>query len=698
MPCSPIADSDIITPPVPSGFGGLPTPQLPRFDLGNPLPVEDLLGLFDQLSIVLPSGTLKPNLSAQFSKDILDGILSLLEKFMPFLMMYSFFMPILNMILCIIEVLCAIANPFKLVRALKRLFRVCIPEFLALFPFFALILMIIALLLLILALILYLIQRIIEMIRQILANIKMLAEAVASVDNDSVIAITVKLGDLLCIFQNLFVLFGVIVLILQIIERLLNLSFQLPPCDEDSGSECCGPDVCPSFLRNNEEISSSTGTLQYFNNVIQTGGILGPAYIRTTGFQFYDPAAPQTLQFNNITHAYDLPPGFSQVFFPEGETYTPNTTPNMVPYLVDIRFFYDPAVFGRTDNKGARFIRVKDCIVLKAPVDGVSDYQNNLVAPFNGTLSIGGGTAFEDNGITIMKVNSTDDAAGKLETIIFLPDNASPTPIVTPNDGLKFENVTYTFKITHEILVGKSLITLGCVPSLALSKNAINLTIGQRFNDTSAAFSNIILPDVQAAQDCVINAVNQFRNSISVETAEQLQTTVVECLTNLQNQTNQTLEDVINAGFDPYKSTFILDPTIQFTTKPINIEVQLNEAGGNNIAANIPVSVAANLASNLAAIVTLGVVGDFTYDGSSKFIAQITSNGSGNGTAKVAYQGQLFSILTNPEDLDLTPSVSTRELSYTFVQSSAIAIGGEPGAVRRDEGDVSRDSSERDGG
>lgn len=702
MPCTPIDDSDIILPPVPPGFSGLPVPQLPGFDIPFPsLPIEDLLNLFDTLNMILPPGILRPNLSSNFSKDVLDAILSLLEKFMPFLMMYTFFMPILNMILCIIEVLCALTNPFKLVKALKRLFRVCIPEFLSLFPYFALILMILSLLLLILAIILYLIQRIIDLIRQIIANIQMLAEAVSSVDNDSVIAITIKLGDLLCIFQNLFVLLGVIILIFEIIDRLLNLDFRLPPCDDSDGSSdgCCTPDVCPSFIKNNKEIIASTGTLQYFNKVIQTGGVAGPVTLREETYQIYDAYSTTELQFNNITHAYDLTGETNNVFFPEGDTYTSGTTPNRVPYTIDVRFYYDPVIFGRSDDKGARYIKIKDCIVLRPPVDGTLDYQNNLVAPFNGTLLVSGGTAYEDDGITIMKVLSTDTVAGTLNTVIDLPDTVGVSPGLSSTDGLIFDQITYNFKINHMVLIEKSLITVGCHPDVAFDKNFINDTVTSRLGTSADALREITLPDVQSTQDCVINAINEFRQSVSVENAEKLQTTVLDCLNSLKEQTNQAIEGVVNAGFNPFKSDFETDPSIQFTTQPINVIVTLNESGGNNIANNLPVDVGQNLAANLSADITLGNINDFTYDGSSKFIAQITSPHAGNGTVKVSYNNQFISILENPTDTTQNPTVSTKELLYTFVQSPIVTVGtsGEAGAVRRDEGDIAREAGERNG-
>src|ERR1039457_1114059 len=397
MPCNPLQDSDFNTsPPSPfPGAGGF-APQLPNLNIPFPdLPLDDLTELFNLLEMILPPGSLKPTFEPDFLNNIYGGIFSLLEKFLPFLMLYKFFLPVLNLILCIIEILCAINNPIKLIRALERLFRVCIPDFLALFPFFALILMIISLILLLITLILYLIERLLQLIEIILANIITLERAISRSDNDGIIAIVKKIGDLLCLLQNLFIIMAVFALIIQVIKDLLSLLFKIPPCDSSDGSSdgCCTPDVCPAFIKDNTDIKSSTGNFLYFNSVGIDSGLILPlgfpamvSVIRQESWQFYDPNLVQNQQFINITNAFDLPPGFTKVFFPSGTSYDKTTSPSSTPYTIDFRVFYNPAAFGNlTDPKGPRYIKIVNAIVQKPPTAGVMSYDGStLVSPFDG--------------------------------------------------------------------------------------------------------------------------------------------------------------------------------------------------------------------------------------------------------------------------------------------------------------------------
>ena len=706
MPCAPISQANINPPSIPS-IPGIPSgfaPQLPPNNFTFPSKgITNVQGIFNALSFILPSGTVKPITTPNLTKTLTDGILSLLNQIAPFLMLYKFFMPILNLILCIIEVLCAIPNPFKLPRALRRLFRQCIPEFLALFPFFALIIMIISLLLLILTLIVYLIERIIEIIELIVDNINTLGKAVKRLDNDSILAITKKIGDLLCLLQNIFVIFGLLFLLFQVIKALSNLSFKLPPCDDSDNSNdgCCTTDVCPSFIRNNEVLVSSTGTFQYYNEVAIDSGLTFPvgfpqftSVTRKESWQLFDPFAQQGTQFNNITHAFDLPAGVSKIFFPAGITYSASNDPSQVPYTVDLKLFYNPTSFGRTDPLGARYLVVNDCIVTSPPTDGVSTYNNSFIAPFNGTLNIVGGKTFEENG-DIFLLNNVQPSITDL--VHLNPEISTSSIPLLSTDGYAFGNVEYKFHINYEVLVQNSLITIGCMPEVAIDKNFINATVSiplavsgvklaEIANSPPTSLGGNGLPDLDAAQNCILAAVNTFRQNISIDSANTFQNQILSCLGTLQSDTNAVLQSIVNIGIDPYKSTFSIDPTIQFTTRPIVVSVDLAESSGQSLINNFPADIASSIASNIKPIITFGTISNFTYDGYGTFNANITSSDPGNGTIEIMYNGVILSNLNNPTSIDQPASITTQTLSYTFVKSGYSTSG----IPRRDDGDVAR--------
>jgi hypothetical protein len=675
--------------PPPFGGSGF-SPQLPNLNIPfGSQGMPDLSELYQILAFITPAGTFRPHFDPHYLNNVYGAINDLLSKFMPFLMIYKFLLPVLNLILCIIEVLCALMNPFALSRAISRLFRVCIPEFLALFPFFALIIMIISLLLLIISLIIYLIERIIIIMEILIANVIALGRAVQRNEGDSIVAILIKIGDLLCFLQNLFIIFGVILLIVEIIKAILSLGFNIPPCG--SGSSCCDSTVCPQFIQQNGNLTSSTGNFLYYNQVGIDSGLILPAgfppivkTVRSESWQFYDPKLTQSQAFINITNAFDLPAGTSKVFFPGGTNYTASTSPSSVPYTISFRFFYNPTAFNVTDLKGPRYVRANNVIVQNPPTSGVASYTGHgFVAPFNGTIDLIGGTMTEDDGTDI--INSQGQTT-TLNAFIHIPVSNSG---VATNDGVLFSDLTYTFTINYEVLMGASLITVGCMPSVTADKDFINNTLGTQFNTNGTKLAAIPLPDIATAQDCLTSAVTQFTQSISVDTANAFQSNITNCLNTLQDQAQTALVSVINAGYDPYKSTFSLDPAIQFTSLPIVVSISLNESSGQSMTTNLPGAAAAQLATGLSGVATLGTLGQFSYDGHGLFLVNITSNQPGNGKIKIAFDNSYISVLNNPTDITQSPSVIVTEVPYTFVSSPAIS-SGQP---RRNEGDIAREGA-----
>lgn len=731
-PCSP-NDVSVDIPDGPSGpaippFGtpfALNIPSLNPFPDGFP---EDLLDLLNKLQLLIPPGALKPQLNPNFGKDVFDAIMKLLDQFMPFLMLYKFFLPILELIICIIEVLCALMNPFKLISALNRLFSQCIPAFLNLFPIFALIIMIISLLLLILALIEYIILQILKFIKAILQNILALEIAFQHADTNSVLAIAKKLGSILCIFQNLFVLFAIFNIIIQIIRDILSLVFSIPPCDDGDPSNsdgCCTPDVCPAIVKNS--YTRSTGTFKYLPQVGLSPTLptpLPPAFasffnfnIRSESWQLFDVSQQQVEQFRNIFDAFDVTIFPKPLFFPTDAVYNASTDKKQAPYTIDLRMFYNPASWGRPGVP--RFIRFKDCIVTNVPTTTVTNGDLSTSDVFNGVASLAGGLGYEDDGTTPLKGFFPDGTTelptqAHLENFIHLPSVSSASPVLSNFDGYTFTDMTYTFKPNIAPLLQKNLVTLGCIPSIALNRAFINNIFAGDIGVKTKLLGDLLngrggpFPDPDACQKCLQNALDNLRVNMTAAGVAQFKIATDLCLKKHKDDTEAAIGAMVGIGADPCKSKFTANPPVQFTTKSVLITVDINERNGFSLTKTLSDASATNIAARLKAHTTFGKVSKFAYDGYQSFTANITSDIPGNGTVMVSFDNNTFCtnvfppVTSPPSGGDVTPVHMLQSFDYQFVYTPVAGLppvsptgegdtdGTQP---RRDAGDVSRDSS-----
>lgn len=711
MPCNP-SDVTINIPDGPSG------PHIPGFGTPYALPIpdiaivpnsfpEDLLDLLNKFQFLIPSGALKPSLNPNFSKDIFDAIMDLLDKFFPFLMLYKFFLPILNIIICIIEVLCSLTNPFKVVRALKRLFRVCIPEFLNLFPIFALIIMIISLLLLLLALIEYIIEQILKLIKTLLRNINALVKAFNNADKNAIIAIAKKIGSLLCAFQNLFVLLSLFNIIIQIFKDILGMLFSIPPCDDstpDDADACCTPDVCPAIIKNSN-YTRVTGQLQYFKQYGFDTGTVIPGFgninydLRTESWQLFDNNQELAQKFINIVDAYDVPgipsvPGFppnllpglqfKPTFFPTDVSYDQNTSPKQAAYTVDVKLTYNPANWGRAGS--TRTIVFKDCIMKLAPTTLLKGFDNSTTEVSNGVVYLVGGLGYEEDG-TILTGFEADGVTpitnqATLNNFLHMPSTFSVTPTLA-NDGVLFTDVEYTFKPNLPTLISKNLVTAGCEPTFALNRAYVsNILAGdiglkiaqlnQTFNGSTNQNGDFVpFPNPLATQECLQNSITALRANLTTEGVAEFQSTATLCLETLKEQTNQAIISLIGIGFEACSSTYSLEPSLQFTSQPITVSVELKERNKLSLTSNLPSSVADELAKQIKGHVTFGSISDFTYDGSGLFTANITSDIAGKGDLMISFDNNTFCVNNLPENIDEDPSRTLQSLAYQFVYTPA---------------------------
>jgi len=728
-PCSP-STNNLHPPVVPGipipGFGIPFSPiqlPIPGFKLPEGFP-EKVLEILNALKINWPGGILNPQID-NFAATLLNGIMNLFSMLSPFLSMYSFITALLNMILCIIDVLCAIPNPYKLIKAVRKLIKECLPPFLNLFPWLALIAMILSIILLLIALISYIIARILELINDILENLELLGKCVTSQDAEATAAIAFKLASLLCIIENLMAMLSAIAVIMAIIEALSQLG-GVGICssgrdgEEDSG--CCGDDVCPPFIRNNPNgIQGIQGKLIYYKQIIDPSVVDNPMFssifgdkitgntLRREWWQFVndDPEQPYSFkdiitQYQDTTTQRNADGGsrsnssdfeYGDIFWPDGQTYSATTSLRKAPYTVNLTFIdLNVDEFDNGDNSGTRTVIVKNAIVESKPYIGVRDETGAIQQVDNlyGTLSLVGGLAYEADGITPITSNGVQLTIENL--IHYNYGEAGSVPSF--DDGYYFNDIIFTLNINHASLLGYNLITLGCTPDISIETTRLNDELASSFDPVITRVG--AMPDIARAQECVANVIKKLRDDISPDNVRAAQTDMIACLEQLKTEAEDTFCRALFAGADVYGSTFSIEPDLQFISEKIKVSVVLKDKAGVVLSDNIPDSCSGAAADALSGEVSLGELSKFTYNKDiSVFEAYISSDEGGDGELRISWQNNMFLEKLNTDNPDIDTATQERFLPYTFVSSvKGIAGGVDVGKVRRDATDVANNVSE----
>lgn len=714
-PCDP-SDTTISINPGPSIT--LPGFNIPAFSpiqlplSGITLPnIGSVLDLINQFTAILPGGSLKPNLD-DTTNSILTAIMSLFNQLAPYLSIYNFFQAAFKMILCVLEILCAIPNPFKMFRAMRKLFKQCLPNFLSLFPFLALLSMILAILLLIVALIEYIIATAEALIKDLLANIETLANGLSLQDDDAVSATARKIAQLLCLMENLFAVLIAVGAVISIIQALANISGSsacggggAPSTDSES---CCSEDVCPPFIHdNNGVINGIFGELIYYHRIDtdignmfhdlspqQLNSFNLPA-VRNESWQFINQATSQHYPFKDIITALDG----GDEFFPEGVSFNKNTKPKKAPYTLDLTLKeYNPKVFITSEDGRSRDFIIKDVIITEKPYIGVIDFDNNLNTKLNsqGTFNLAGGSVFEiapDNSQIPYFVNGSQ---ATIETFI----HHNPTQGILPDridDGYYIGDINFGLNIHEEVLIGYGLITLGCSSDLSVERIIANTKIQSvGFDAINVKLPDVNskgpFPDVLGAQTCTENAIAKLRLSVSPASVAIFQAEISACLDQLKSETLTSYCNILRAGVSIYESIVKNNVDIEFITRKIKTQVQLFDPNGTLISLNIPPTCVPLMESLLKGSVTLGSISDFKYDGYSTFNASIESKISGDGVLSVSFDNNTFKKILGAEDNNVQSQIQDNTLNYTFISTNVISkvLGADlvEEQIRRDESDV----------
>lgn len=663
-------------------------PNIPGFGIPtsitqppNPLALpsdqpEDLNTLVQSIYLRLPPTKLFPNASPSFSKNLSDAIFSLVEQLSPFLNLFKFILPIFRLINGIIEVICALINPFALFGAVAKLFNEYLPDFLALYPAFSLAVIILSILKLILQVADYMLGELTKLVKVIDKNLKLFSKALETGNTDAINAASKKFSFLLCYFQDILVVFSMISAVEQIINDMLKFALGVP-CQGGDSSDCCNNDICPPYLQN-DGIKGTVGTMKFFGDVtnINISNIYIPIYgmisnnVRTHAYQIYDTAQESPLQFINITNG-------KYVFFPTDSIYTATTSPGQAPYTVDIRFYYDPVKFGRVGI--ARFIRFNSCILLSATSTNLKNWDLSTTQVNSGVLQIAGGLGFEDDNKTILYGISDPSHQATLETFIYSSTDVMPTI----SDEIIFDKLEYALNPNYLILFAKSLISIGCVPSIKKSKDSLNdfpqPTIPQP-------------PDITVPYTEIVNQVDLLASNLNHGTLSDFNKNVTTILNNLKSDTSKAISNYIDLAFDRYNSIFTIDPHIQFTGLYIKVSIELKDRGTITLTDNLSIDNQNHVIGNLQIKNSLGVVSAITYQ-DPYFIANIGSDIGGDGTVYVIYNGQTLATLTPSSDGTTPATIKENIQDYTFILNVStnilnVSTNAETGDPRRDISDT----------
>ena len=208
------------------------------------------------LQFDLPAGmSMKPYAELAKTESIGSAINSLMQGLAPIMSAYGFLMPIFQVIIGIMEVLCALMNPFAVKRAIKKLFKKYIPKLVAMFPFLAGVVIILNIIKMILAVIIFFMTVVLPMILLIINNAKIVNEAIRSAaagnfNSDKANAGKEKIEALIIEMMNQMGALKAFLPLLEMIMVILGLKLKFP-CKKAKGDDgCCDDDVCPPIIIN----------------------------------------------------------------------------------------------------------------------------------------------------------------------------------------------------------------------------------------------------------------------------------------------------------------------------------------------------------------------------------------------------------------------------------------------------------------
>jgi len=563
---------------------------------------DELLLQYDQ-----PGGTTsRPTANPATSQSIGTAINTLLMILMPFISAFGLILPILGVIRGIIEIICAMMNPFAVIKAVIRLFVKWIPPFISLFPPLAGVVIIASTIKLILSIVYYILTEVIPTIQLIIDNIGTVIEGIQENNTAKAEGGRIKLRKIITILANKIGVLAVLLPLLEIILLLLGLVAGFPcsggGTDRANGlrmditaipanfafaadSTCCDDDVCPPEIRNPPS-SSDFGP-----------GILLPS--------FFGELIPG-LVFNLFTNN----PNVSKL-----RKYNQSLVDQLNPQLdEEINIACPPG----SDSE--------DCPLFKVKI----------------TSRRGGGNSIITNAVRIR---------GTVITII--------NPIAITMLG----SVDYEIIPNYEILVMRNMIGLACHPDVEAAKNFarppedLDTPLSNRLPDATAAI--IAAFDNTTRINEEIDRLPAATEALDVDTVTDVQNNLLTILNDYADQLKAALSSTLEQVTNRFNTIFEVDKNLAKADGQdiATLIVIPRDGAGASIAKNLP----ADITVNVEFITDFGIISNQRLDSATgSVLADLTSTVPGTATITAKINTEFIS----DKNIDGTETVRERQVRF----------------------------------
>lgn len=681
----------MVFPQIPTQF---PLPS----DGGKPLTYPELL---KQLSCICTAGTqIKPSTLPSATVNLSDIIADQTQLLTALTSAYAMIAVVMKLIVCIIDVLCAIPNPFALISAMSRLFGTCLPEFILILPQIAIPAHILCVIKIVIAIVRFILETIIPVIEDIIQNVQDLIDAIDDGNKDSIDATAFKITQLLKEIINIVGVIATLDALVIMIKALITAGIR-PPCG-GSGGSCvgCGDNQCPSVIQQFSIDGTDGNLLVLFRSnfdfdILFTSQSKKSDFLQIRNFfpdidysRFDDPEkAAYRIEVGGNTYVvtsvdasgnlnlirvsnpiYD--DGYLSSVYDASSVITPvPDASNQIRFGTKTKFFSSESI--------NNFINIRDTNLSGSGLNS-GTYEISYVYDNYNVILTKAGTVDAGDGWNADAVLDPSYGSGPGDKLVWKYVEKYPSSLTNQN---------FSLKINHDELIRHDMISIGCHPDVSAQAEglsnrfpfatnltlpdfplSINSTTGriQSLDDALACFSGMIPSNIS---DLDTNFVLDNYQSIA-NSAASAELCLNNSLGNLENNLKNYAKNIYPRLISVELSDLSVDKTVQFVNGDIEITLTAIDIYGNSLSDDVPAgTIDAKIFSSFGVVGNVKEILDEDGIPTGEYKAILTSSivGAGEITASIA-DNFISHFVDNYETTQQAPDLINKSVLFEFVE------------------------------